>query len=86
MRAGKPVAEDSVKSLAFTRTVKVNAETGEIVDEGTWTPTTTDTFDAVESPDWITCYTTQKTVDAAQVTALQDDITETVTYKDLMSQ
>lgn len=81
--AGKTVADDSVKSLAFTRTVKVNAETGEIVDEGTWIPTTIDTFDAVKSPDVANMFTTQKTVDAKQVTALQDDITETVTYKDL---
>jgi hypothetical protein len=80
---GKSVAEDNVKTLAFTRTAKVNVQTGKVIDFGDWQAVDTDTFEAVTSPAVAEMFTTTKEIKAVTVIAGADDLVETVTYTDL---
>jgi hypothetical protein len=47
---GSYAIQDRITTLDFTRTATVNAETGEVIAWGAWTPTTTDTFAELVSP------------------------------------
>jgi hypothetical protein len=80
---GSVAAPDSVKTLAFKRTAQVNVETGEILSFGDWEAVTTDTFEAVKSPDVPDQFTTTKQIDAVKVDGDSTDIVETVKYQDL---
>ena len=85
-KLGTDVVAKKVQTLEFTRTAKVNLVTGE-VEYGTWTPKTTDGFEAVITPT-IDGYTsalvsnpTVSDVPAKTVTADAADYEEVVVYK-----
>jgi hypothetical protein len=50
MVMGSRLPKHNVATLDFTRTAKVDLETGAVVEWGDWQPKTTDTFVEVVSP------------------------------------